>query len=38
MAPKESGLNLSETACGVCERIVWRFLCSHAMAKDGGII
>ncbi len=30
MVPKESGFNLSEMACGLCVRIVWRFLCSPA--------
>ena len=34
MVPKESGFNLSETACS----IVWRFICSPAMARDGEII
>ena len=38
MVPKESGFNLSETACGLCVRIVWRFICSPAMARDGEII
>ena len=38
MVPKESGFNQSETACGSCARIVWRFPCSHTMARDGEVI
>ena len=38
MVPKESGLNLSETACGLCVCKVKSFLCSPAMARDGEII
>ena len=40
MVPKESGFNLSETAWGLCSRLVWRFLyiCSPAMARDGEIV
>ena len=38
MVPTESGFNLSETACGLCARIVCRFPCSPAIAKDGEII
>ena len=38
MAPKENGINLSETACGLCTRIVRCFLCSLVMARDGYIL
>ena len=38
MVPKESGFNQSETASGVCARIVGRFPCSPAMARDGEVI
>ena len=38
MVPKESGFNLSETACGLCARTVRRFLCSPAMPKHGEVI
>ena len=38
MVPKESGLNLSETASGLCASIVRRFLCSPAIARDGEIL
>ena len=38
MVPKENGFNLSETACGLCARIVRRLLCSLAMARDGEVL
>ena len=34
MVPKESGFNQSETACGWCARIAWRFPCLPAPARD----
>ena len=36
-APKWNAPNWNDT-CGLCARIVWRFLCSPAMARDGKII
>ena len=38
MVPKESGFNQSETASGKCARVVWRFPCSSATARDGDVI
>ena len=38
MAPKEGGLNQSETASGKSARVVWRFPCSSPTARDGQVI
>ena len=38
MVPKESGFKQSETASGKCARVVWRFPCSSATARDGEVI
>ena len=38
MVPKECGFNQSETACGLCARIAWRFPYSPAMPRDGELI
>ena len=34
MVPKECGFNKSETVCGLCARIEWRFPCLPATARD----
>ena len=36
MVPKDCGFNQSETACGICARIAWRFPCLPATERDGG--
>ena len=38
MVPKESGLNQSVAASGVCACKAWRFPCSPAVARDGEVI
>ena len=38
MVPTESGFNQSETASGKCARVVWRFPCSSAKARNGEFI
>ena len=38
MVPKECGFYQSETACGICSCIAWRFPCLHATARDGELI
>ena len=38
MVPKESGVNQSKTACGLCAHIALRFPCSPAIPRDGGVI
>ena len=38
MVHKERAFNPSETACGLCSRIVWHLPCSPAMLRDGEIM
>ena len=38
MVPKEGGFNQSERASGKCARVVRRFPCSSATARDGEVI
>ena len=38
MVPKECECNQSETACGLCAGIAWRFPCLPATARDGELI
>ena len=38
MVPKENGFNQSATASNKCARMVWRFPCSSATARDGEVI